>query len=176
MKTKHFKITSSIEERQQTRRFFAEYFYFLDLEEISKIFFNRYGLNELQTEWSDDNRLSDKKKLLVYKMDCYCFEWLYETGLSHLEFFDPFQWLKSFTKIKSKTNARQNMKTTMNKKPRFLKPKKICFAWSQTISKIDPYSRRPGKPELKKPELEKPELEKTRVSVLWRHKLRILTS
>ena len=50
------------EEKQQTQRFFAEYFYFL--EEISKIFLKSYV----------DNRLSDKKKLLVYKMDCYCFD------------------------------------------------------------------------------------------------------
>ena len=60
------------EERQQTRRFFAEYFYFLELEEISRIFFNRYGLNEIQTKWSDTYQ--PRRNLLVYKMDCYCFE------------------------------------------------------------------------------------------------------
>ena len=120
--------TNRGEEKQQTQRFFAEYFYFL--EEISRIFLNSYGLNDLQTEWSDDNRLSDKKKLLVYKMDCYCFDCLvlmkHETGLSHLhlEFFDQqFISIDSFYRNKIQDQWRPKYGDDYRiRNHRFLKP------------------------------------------------------
>ena len=54
-----------------------------------------------------------------------------------------WNWIVTFGNFNDsfyKTYSRQNMKTTRNKKPRFLKrfwmKNKIFFAWSQTISKI----------------------------------------
>ena len=83
-----------------------------------------------------------RRNLLVYEMDCYCFElWMTLGGLWFTK-LDCHLWNFSihFNDSFYKTNWRQNMKTTRNKKPRFLKhfwmKNKIFFAWSQTISKI----------------------------------------
>ncbi len=90
--------------------------------------------------WSSFIRQEEAARL---RWIAYCFELdFYETGGSHLELFDPCQWLKSFTKIKSKTNARQIWRrlevrnqdlTDLNSQTLWMK-NKICFTWSQTIS------------------------------------------